>query len=201
MERYIKILKSYKRMPLELETTLRENVHPMVIRKHEVFQPIGTVTDDFYFVEKGLLRIFILEKGEQVTFRFKKEDNFIITLRVLFPEESEQEQGIQALEDSILWRFPGSLVDTLTKKFPQFQRQYCTILQKDVMAMQERRRCSRPGWDSSNYDRLRLYSPELLDRVPIPYLPSYTSIPENVFRHLHSSRIKLNMSSVRRRKR
>jgi hypothetical protein len=57
MERYMMLLKSYKRMPLELEQTLRENVHPLTVCKHDIFQPIGTITDYLYFVEKGLFRL------------------------------------------------------------------------------------------------------------------------------------------------
>src|SRR5579863_10480963 len=82
MERYIKILKSYKRMPSEMETMLRENVFPLAIRKDEILQPVGTIKDNLYFVEKGLLHLFVLRQGEkQVTLRFKKKDDFIIALK------------------------------------------------------------------------------------------------------------------------
>jgi hypothetical protein len=45
MERYLMLLKSYKRMPLELEQILRENVRPLPVRKHDIIQPVGTITD------------------------------------------------------------------------------------------------------------------------------------------------------------
>jgi hypothetical protein len=201
MERYMMLLKSYKRMPLELEQILRENVLPLPVRKHDIIQPIGTITDYLYFIEKGLFHFFLEENGEQVTLRFKTEDEFIVSLKEVFSNAEEQGDGIEALEDGLLWLFPGSLVSDLKFKYQQFGNQYETILMKDCFSIQEAGRCSREAEGSENYDRLCATSPELLDRVPIPYLANYTNIPEHVFRHLHGSKIKLNVSAKRRRKR
>jgi hypothetical protein len=200
MERYMLLLKSYKRMPLELEQILRENVQPLTVRKHDIIQPVGTVSDYLYFVEKGLFHIFLEKDGKQLTLRFKTEDEFIISLKELFPHEKEQGDGIEALEDGLLWLFPGSLVSDLKSKYHQFGNQYGTIITKDWISIEEAGRCSRGTGGSDNYDRLCESSPELLDRVPIPYLANYTNIPEHVFRHLHSSKLKLNVSTVRRRR-
>ncbi len=201
MERYMMLLKSFKRMPLELEQILRENVHPLTVRKHDLIQPIGTVSDYLYFVEKGLFHIF-LEKDEiKVSLRFKREDEFIISLKAIFPNAEEQGDGIEALEDGLLWLFPGSLVSELKFKYHEFGTQFDAILMKDCLSIQEAGRCSRESEGSDNYDRLCAISPELLDRVPIPYLANYTDIPEHVFRHLHSKKIKLNVSTARRRRR
>jgi hypothetical protein len=201
MERYMMLLKSYKRMPLELEQILRENVQPLTVRKHDIIQPIGTITDYLYFVEKGLFHLFLEKDGEQVTLRFKREDEFIISLKEVFSNAKVHGDGIEALEDGMLWLFPGSLVSELKFKSHEFVMQYNTILTKDWISIEEAGQCSRQTGGSDNYDRLCATSPELLDRVPIRYLANYTNIPEHVFRHLHSSNIKLNVSTTRRRKR
>jgi hypothetical protein len=56
MERYMILLKSYKRMPLELEQTLRKNVRPLTVRKHDIIQPVGTISDHLCVVEKHLVK-------------------------------------------------------------------------------------------------------------------------------------------------
>ena len=200
MERYMMLLKSYKRMPLELEEILRENVQALTVRKHDIIQPTGTVTDCLYFVEKGLFHLYVKRwDGKQHTLRFKKEDEFIISLSELFPDGKIHATGIEALEDGILWTFPGPLVSSLKEKFPQFRFQFSIIITKDWIRIEEAGRCNHPMGGSDNYDRLCQYAPELLDRVPIPYLANYTNMPENIFRHLHSTKIKLNVSTTRRR--
>jgi signal-transduction protein with cAMP-binding, CBS, and nucleotidyltransferase domain len=201
MERYMMLLKSFKRMPLELEQILRDNVQPLAVRKHDIIQPIGTLSDYLYFVEKGLFHLFLEKDGKQVTLRFKREDEFIICLKEVFSNAKVHGDGIEALEDGLLWLFPGSLVSDLQDKYHQFGIQYGTILAKDWISIEESGRCSRQTEGSNNYDLLCATSPELLDRVPIQYLANYTNIPEKVFRHLHSTKIKLNVLTTRRRRR
>lgn len=84
MERYLKVLKSYRRFPLEMERKLLDNVQPIAVKKHEFIQPDGAVNDCLYFVEKGLFHLFGETDGEQITHRFKKEDEFIIALKFIF---------------------------------------------------------------------------------------------------------------------
>lgn len=201
MERYLMLLKSYKRMPIELEQILRENVQPLTVRKHDIIQPVGTLTDYLYFVEKGLFHLFLKKDGKQVTLRFKREDEFINSLKEVFGNAREHGDGIEALEDGLLWLFPGSLVSDLKFKSHEFVMQYNAILTNDWISIEKARRCSRQPGGSYNYDRLCETSPELLDRMPIRYLANYTNISERVFRHLHSTRLKLNVSTTRRRKR
>jgi hypothetical protein len=201
MERYLVVLKSYKRMPAELEQILRENVHPLTVRKNEIIQPEENDNDCLYFVEKGLFRLFMDKHGIPATLRFKREDEFIVSMKELPLAQKMPSSGIEALEDGLLWIFPGSLVSRLIFEYPQFTLQFSNIIMKDWVSVTWGIRCSDPDAGSANYDRLRQYSPELLDRVPIPYLADYTSIPEKIFRHLHSSKIRLKVSTTRRRKR
>jgi hypothetical protein len=200
MERYMMLLKSYKRMPLELEKILRENVQPLTVRKGDVIQPIGTITDNLYFVEKGLFHLFLEKNGEQVTLRFKMEDEFIVSLKEVFQDEKVHGDGIEALEDGLMWLFPGNLVSDLKFKYHEFGMQYNSILTKDWMSIARSGRYSRPTEGSDTYDHLCATSPELLDRVPISYLANYTNTPEHIFRHLHSTKIKLNVLTTRRRR-
>ena len=201
MERYLLLLKSYKRMPPALEQTLLESIHPLTVRKHDIIQPFGTFTDNLYFVEKGLFHLYVEKDGMKITLRFKTEDEFIIALEDLFRQANVKGTGIEALEDGVLWLFPGSLVSELKEKYHQFGLQFSTILTKDWISMEQARNCSSEGGGSDNYDHLRASFPELLDRVPISYLAKFTEIPEHIFRHLHFSKIKLNASTARRRKR
>jgi hypothetical protein len=198
MERYMILLKSFKRMPFEMETIIRESVYPISVRKHEIIQSPDSVNDNLYFVEKGLFHLYLPCKSRKTTFYFIKEDQFIITLRSLYSDSDGT--AIEALEDSLLWCFPGSFVADLKKRFPQFAIQLNGILWKDWEAMRHATRCSRPDGGSSNYHNLLQYSPELLDRVPTKHLSNFTHMPEKILIHLHTSKIKLLLSYSRRRR-
>jgi hypothetical protein len=154
MERYMMLLKSYKRMPLELEQILRKNVQPLTVRKHDIIQPVGTLTDYLYFVEKRLIHI-ILEKDEnKVWLRIKREDEFIISLIDVFPKAEEQGDGIEALEDSVRWLFRRSLVSDLKFKYHELGIQFGAILMKDCLSIQDAGRCRRESEGSDKSDRL-----------------------------------------------
>src|SRR5258707_3809909 len=197
MERFLVVLKSYKRMDIELENILRQNAKPIHVRKHDILKSPSQIDDNLYFVEKGLLRLYSQDKDRLETLRFKKEDEFIISM--LHPDGSSlcEETGIEALEDSLLWCFPGAFVNELQLKFHTFSRQFMAILLKEYESLSIARRSSRPNGGAHNYQQLCELSPELLQRVPLPYLSNYTSIPESVLQHLHSSKKKLLMSTFR----
>lgn len=201
MERYMVVLKSYKRMPKELENALLEKVYPISFCKGDIIQEAGTVSDKVYFVERGLLRLYLLnEHGKEITLRFKKEDEFIICLKTDCSEPEYLGDGIEALEDGTLWCFSGELMEDLKQKFSQFLMHHISIASSDIVAIQKSARYSRRGDSAGNFDRLCKYSPSLLDRVPMKYLAEYTYIPEHILRHLHSTKKKLGLSLVRRRR-
>jgi len=199
MERYMKILKSYKGMPPALETALRENVYPLQCKKGEIIQEYGTITDNLYFVENGVFQYFMPRDKSKITLRFKIEDEFIISLWTIYGHPTVP-KGIEALKDGMLWCFPRPFIEDMSQKFPEFLDQFDAIIRNDWMAVEKSGLCSDPEKGTANYQSLRSIQPELLTRVPIPYLANYTHIPENVFRHLHDRNIKLNVSTVRRRR-
>jgi CRP-like cAMP-binding protein len=197
MQRFLTVLKSYKRMPLELEQTLLENVQRIAIKKNEIVQPYLSIGNCLYFVEKGLFNLFATDSlGKQVTLRFKVEDEFIVSLTEVSP--SGRGNGIEALEEGVLWAFPGSLVSRLKEEYSQFRLQYSAIITNDWVAIEQASHCSHSSGDRSNYDFMRQHLPHLVDRVPIPYLANFTNIPEKILGHLIKSEMKLNFSAKRR---
>jgi len=201
MERYLVLLKSFKRMPTELEQTYRENVRCMTVRKHQIIQQPGVITDAIYFIEKGLFRLYYDRNGKTFTSGFRIEDDFIVAVEELNPDP-QYADGIEALEDGILWCIPGSLIKDLNNdRSIQFQLQYTAIVTKECLLTRHAARCSVRDGGSENYQALCKYTPRLLQRVPVSYLAEFTGMPENIFHHLHSSNINLHLSMKRRRKR
>ena len=191
MPRFLTVLKSYKRMPVELEQTLLENVQRVEVKKNEIVQPSQSTSDCLYFVEKGLFHLFGTDpSGKQVTMRFKVEDEFIVSLKGLTP--NGKGYGIEALEDGTLSLIPGSLVSELMEKYHPFLFQYTMIIRNDLMAIDQASHCSHPSGGRDNYDFMRQHLPHLVHRVPIPYLANFTNIPEKMLKHLIKSKMKLN---------
>jgi hypothetical protein len=119
-----------------------------------------------------------------------------VSLTAVLP--SGRGDGIEALEDGVLWVFPGSLVSRLKEEYSQFRLQFSAIIMNDWVAIDQASHYSRSSSGRTNYDFMRQHLPHLVDRVPIPYLANFTNIPEKMLSHLIKSKLKLNFS-VRRR--
>lgn len=195
MERYMIVLKSLKRMAPELEEILRENFKPMTLEKGEILQQPATLNDKLYFIEKGLLHMYLPKGKRKITLEFRREDQFALTLDAIFGQGKGD--GIEALEDCLLWWLPGKLAHELADKYHHFSLQYHDILARHMIMAQAFLRCSNPAAGPENFDYFRSEFPELVHRVPNCYLASLTEIPEKKLKHLLESPIKLNVGYTR----
>ena len=200
MERYMMLLKSYKRMNPELEHTLRDNVYSITLTKSEILQSPTALNNNLYFVEKGLLHIFGVKQQHKITMAFRWEDQFVVTLKSVFGSDPGPLDGIEALEDATLWCIPGDLVEELLKKYIRFNSQYQQILIRDTIAIRDAQHCSRPKGGIENLKNLAFRLPQLAHRVPLPYLANFTQIPENQLKHLLESPLVLHTDLKRRRR-
>jgi hypothetical protein len=200
MERYMMLLKSFKRMNPELEQALRDNVYRINLTKSEILQSPTALNNNIYFVEKGLLHIFGYKQEQKITMAFRWEDQFVLTLKSIFDTDQGPYDGIEALEDSTLWCIPGDLVKELLEKYIRFSIQYQQIVIRDTIAIRDTYRCSRPKGGLANLNNLRSRFPKLIQRVPIQYLASLTMIPEKKLKHLLESPIELHTNLKRRRR-
>jgi len=199
MEQYMKVLKSYKRMALELELYLRENVKPVIFRKNDIIQKEGILCDHIYFIERGIVREFFYEGRNQRTVWFKKENEFIISLQNAFNKSAEYAMFIEALEDCVLWAFPADLINHLTKHFVEFNNHLIIMMTKDMIKMEKNYKLNRKKeLTSLRYDYLRQESPDFFTRVPVKHLASFVGISVKAFEHFGQNNIHLKMSSRRR---
>jgi CRP-like cAMP-binding protein len=199
MERYMMLLKSLKRMNPELEQALRENTYRITLGKNKILQSPTALNDNLYFIEKGLLHIFSLKNRRKITMSFRWEDQFVITLKSVWGSKKSYD-GIEALEDPILWCIPGDVVEELLEKHARFNFQITHIAIRETIAIQDAFSCSHPLRGLENLKNLCSRFPQLVSRVPLSYLANLTEIPEKKLKHLLESPIELHTDLKRRRR-
>jgi hypothetical protein len=143
-----------------------------------------------YFIEKGLLRRFVVREDRRISLQFHLEDEFIITLKGRGGKESRTGFGIEALEDSLLWCIPGKIVEDLRGNHLRFMIQLNEIFVRGLMGINYGEICSNAKGSSDNFKNLCQHFPRWLTRVPIEYLADFTNIPEKVFRRWCENYIK-----------
>jgi CRP-like cAMP-binding protein len=76
-----------------------------VYQKGEFFLADGQVCKYAGFIEKGLIRYFINADGEEKTYEFGKENDFVCNYESFLPQVPST-KIIQALEDCVIWQIP-----------------------------------------------------------------------------------------------
>jgi CRP-like cAMP-binding protein len=76
----------------------KKSFHPLFLPKGEFFLEAGKVNRHVGFLNKGLVRYFVYKDGEESTFEFTKEGEFIGDYQS-FNNKSTSVQSIQAIED------------------------------------------------------------------------------------------------------
>jgi len=190
MEQYLKVLKTYKKMPRELEDLLKEKVKPVTFPTGTFIQKQRILCNHIYFIEKGIVRIF----EEKKTTQFKKENEFIISY-FIGEDSKPNAPGIEALEDVTAWDFTPQIIEDVCERFPQFGLQLTIMMMKDAEVVSKIRRCLGESDSASQlYDYLRSNTPDLLGRVTSNHLASFLGVSEAVFLHMKDSNIRTSMS-------
>lgn len=107
IEKIIQISDSEKSIILDLFQLKRYRSEEFFLKEGEVCKYVG-------FIEKGLVRYFINYDGDEKTYSFSKENQFISNYESFVPQ-TPSKQMIQFLEDSEVWMISLSNLEKLYK--------------------------------------------------------------------------------------
>jgi CRP-like cAMP-binding protein len=93
---------------------IRKSFHPLNLEKGEYFLEAGKVNRHLGFLNRGLVRYFVYKDGEESTFEFTKEGEFIGDYQS-FIKKSASFQSIQAIEDCEVLTISYSNVQSIFK--------------------------------------------------------------------------------------
>ena len=94
----IKILSQFANLDENESELIKSSFKPHSLLKGEYFLKEGEVNKHVGFLDKGLVRYFVYKDGEESTFEFTKEGEFIGDYQS-FRNASVSKQNIQAIED------------------------------------------------------------------------------------------------------
>ncbi|MBN1950670.1 MAG: Crp/Fnr family transcriptional regulator [Bacteroidales bacterium] len=83
--------------------SIRQEFERLTYKKNSLILEEGSVCRHFYFLESGLIRFFYTIDGEDITKTFTIAP-YCFTSKISFRKQCAAEEGIQALEDTVVWR-------------------------------------------------------------------------------------------------
>lgn len=152
------------------------------LKRNEFLKTSGTVDTNVYFVEKGSLRLFIEDEGEERIIRFGYQGNIIVSLDS-FLSGKASDFYIQAIKASTLkvaskkdfYGFVNSNQENL--KF------WNSVLEDLVLQQIEREKDLLYSSPKVRYERVLKRSPKLFQEIPNKYIANYLRMsPETLSR-------------------
>lgn len=160
---------------------LEKYVKCVNLKKNEFLLKEGQVCRHMYFVEKGCLRMFFINKKltEQIT-QFAIE-NWWLSDYFSFMDKNPSNYYIQAIEKSEIVAIDCFNYEELLNEIPQLEKYFRIILQKAVAAAQHRAKLQYQLSKEEFYQHFVTSFPEFNQRVPQYMIASYLGLtPEYV---------------------
>ncbi len=151
------------------------------VRKNEFLLQAGQVCRSMYFVEKGCLRMFFINKKatEQIT-QFAIE-NWWLSDYFSFMDQNPTDYYIQAIEKSEILIIDNQAYADFLVQIPQLEKYFRIIMQKAVAAAQHRAKLQYQMSKQEFYQHFVTSFPEFNQRVPQYMIASYLGLtPEYV---------------------
>ena len=156
-------------------------IRSSIVKKNEFLLKEGQVCRSLYFVEKGCLRMFFINKksAEQIT-QFAIE-NWWLSDYFSFIGKNPSDYYIQAVEKSEVVVIDSLMFDELLKEIPQLEKYFRILMQKAVAAAQHRSKLQYQMTKEEFYQHFVTSFPEFNQRVPQYMIASYLGLtPEYV---------------------
>ena len=152
------------------------------LKRNEYLKVKGSIDTNLYLVEKGALRIFVLDEFEKHTIRFGYQNNLIAALDS-FLSEKPSDLYIQALKHTSLKVMDKSTYMNFVSESTENTKMWQLILENFALQQMERERDILTTSPIERYHRVLKRSPQLFQEIPNKYIASYLRMtPETLSR-------------------
>jgi CRP-like cAMP-binding protein len=153
-----------------------------VIKSGDFLLRQGKVSKNIAFIEKGLLRLYYLNDGKEVTNCFCRENTITTSYKSLITQK-ESDMSIQAIEDTKLIILSYDALQELFRKDLFWQQVGRLAAENEFIISESHNRFLKDLSATERYLQILNKDKELIQRVPLNYLASYLQIaPETLSR-------------------
>ncbi|MBS1738753.1 MAG: Crp/Fnr family transcriptional regulator [Bacteroidetes bacterium] len=164
----------------------KSQFQPKKLKKKRFLLGEDEVCKHIAFVEKGLLRSYIIdEKGSEHILQFSLEGWWVSDMASYLTGEPAQ-YNIEALEDCELLLISKPSWELLLEKIPAFERYFRILVENNLIVTQRRLIASFSDTAEEKYQKLIQKFPLILQRVPLHMIASYLGITRETLSRVRS---------------
>jgi CRP-like cAMP-binding protein len=186
MEKLFLLLNTIAEISPALRDLLRSSLQCRIFSKGDYILKEGQIASHIYFLESGLIRIFTLPFGREVTSWFLKEGDIFISVSSFFRQAPSYE-NIVALEDCTCWGISYGQLQHVCLSHPEFNAHRIAITERYYCQSEDRHHNMLSQPPQERYAHLIENEPELLTRIPLHLFPSYLDVSQRTFDRMRSN--------------
>jgi CRP-like cAMP-binding protein len=178
------VLQSFAPVSEELFGSVKKRSELLFIEKDIILLPEGKRCENLYFIFKGLVRAFYVEKEQEITSWFARENDFIYSPSSFLTQKASSE-SVQMLEDSILIAISHESLDEIYDYHADANKLGRLITEFYLIEYDKRLRALRTLTAKERLCKFSQQYPEFYGRIPNKYIASFLGMsPETYSRIL-----------------
>lgn len=166
------------------ETLLESNIFAKTITlsRNEFLKAGNTIDTNVYFIEKGSLRIFVMDGEEERIIRFGYPGNMVVVLDSFLTEKSS-DFIIQAIKKTTLHVARKTDITKFVNASEVNVKWWNNVLEDLVLQQMEREKDLLTNSPAERYKRVLKRSPQLFQQIPKKHIANYLRMtPETLSR-------------------
>lgn len=173
----IDFLRGYNPFDTEVAEALEKICGEGEIAKGRDLQPIGHTCRTIYINVKGLLRIYYLKDGNDITESFELAPSVVARVESLFSGRASR-KGIQAVENTTYVAISAPQLFTLYDRLPALERLFRKVFEDGYVKTVNRLESLQFHTAEERYRQLMEEQPGILQRAPLKHIASYLGITQ-----------------------
>lgn len=164
-------------LPEQSKSVLKNLISEIEFPKDSIIIKAGKVEKTIYFIKKGIVRAFVPQENQDLTFWFGKEGAVVLPMKS-YVDNNQNYENIQLLEDCILYQLK---IDDLRQLFEtdiNIANWGRKLAEKELVKTEELFISRQFRTASHRYEELLTKQPEIIQRVQLGYIASYLGITQ-----------------------
>lgn len=151
-----------------------------LLREHQV-------SDYFFFIHKGIARIYYLKGDKEITEWIAMENQFFLSISSFF-ERTPSRLSIQTLEEAEVWGIHYNDLMKLAAAYHEVETLLRKLVTLSLILSQHRMDSIQFETAQQRYDKLVKNQPQMIKRVPLTYIASFLGITLETLSRIRSAR-------------
>lgn len=185
MDHFFQAISRHIRLSDALKHELSNRMVRQEFKKKELVLDAGNVCRNSYFIEKGIMRLYYLKDGREISEFFCSENEWMNSPRSFIQQKTDF-YYIDTLEDTTVLKLNVHDLVYLFDKFPEMER-YARIDMGSIFGyVLERLASIRFSSAREKYEHFLKTYPHIHHRIPLGMVASYVGVTQETLSRLRS---------------